>query len=140
MPLFLYGFILSQLDGEGARQMQLQQEEASRHAFKESLLKQIAINTGSNLSDIKNVSEADNRKDKINRALLQATPIKPKYVDMTLIDDTPFETPHYESSIGSELSGRTNRRLYFEEQEQNDLINKQEQQIENIKKETMQQL
>ena len=27
------GLILSQLDGEGTRQMQLQQEEASRHAF-----------------------------------------------------------------------------------------------------------
>ena len=44
-------FIFSQLDGEGTRQMQLQQEKASKQAFKESLLKQIAINTGSNLSD-----------------------------------------------------------------------------------------
>ena len=34
-------------------QMQLQQEEASRHAFTESLLQQAAINTGSNLSDMK---------------------------------------------------------------------------------------
>ena len=41
--------ILSQLDGEGVRQMQLQQEEANRQAFKESLLKQVATNTGSNL-------------------------------------------------------------------------------------------
>ena len=48
------GFILSQLDGEGTRQMQLQQEEASRHAFKEVLLKHIAINTGSKSSDMKN--------------------------------------------------------------------------------------
>ena len=45
------GFLLGQLDGEGNRQMVLRQEEASRHAFEESLLKQIAINTGSNLSD-----------------------------------------------------------------------------------------
>ena len=59
---------LSQLNGEGAGQMQLQQEEASRHAFKESLLKHIAINTGSDLSDMKNDSDADSRKDKINRA------------------------------------------------------------------------
>ena len=41
------GFILSRLDGEGARIMEQQQEMASKHAFKESLLKQIAINTGS---------------------------------------------------------------------------------------------
>ena len=113
--------------------MQLQQEEASRHAFKESLLKQIAINTGSNLSDMKNDSDADNRKDRINRAFT-TPPMKPKSFDMTLMDDTPFETPHYEQSIASDLSDRINRRLDFEEQEEIDLINKQEQQIENIKK------
>ena len=56
------GLILSQLNGEVTRQMLLQQEEASRHAFKESLSKQIAINTGSNLSDLKNDSDADSRK------------------------------------------------------------------------------
>ena len=36
------------------RQMQLQQEQASKQAFKEHLLKQIAFNTGSNLSDLRN--------------------------------------------------------------------------------------
>ena len=34
------GFILSQLDGEGMRTMQLQQEIASKEALKESLLRQ----------------------------------------------------------------------------------------------------
>ena len=33
--VFREGFILRQLDGEGTRQMQLQQEEAIRHAFKQ---------------------------------------------------------------------------------------------------------
>ena len=56
------------------------------------------------------------------------------------MDDTPFETPHYEQSISSNLSNRINRRLYFEEQEEIDPINKQEQQIENLKKETIQHL
>ena len=51
---FLRGFISSQLDGEGMRQMQLQQEQASKQAFKERLLKQIAIKTGFNLSDMRN--------------------------------------------------------------------------------------
>ena len=46
------GFILSQLDGVGTRQMQFQQE-ASRHAFKESLSKQIATNVGYILPDEK---------------------------------------------------------------------------------------
>ena len=62
------GFILSQLDGEGTRQMQLQQEQASKQAFKEHLLKQIAMNTGSNLSDLRNQSEADLRTERVNQA------------------------------------------------------------------------
>ena len=36
------GFILSQLDGEGMRQMEKQQEIASKELFKESLFKQTA--------------------------------------------------------------------------------------------------
>ena len=63
------GFILSQLAGEGTRQMQLQQEQASKQAFKESLLKQTAINTGSNFSDLRNQSEADLRTGRVNQAL-----------------------------------------------------------------------
>ena len=63
------GFILSQLDGEGVRQMQLQQEKASKQAFQESLSKQIAINTGSNLPDLTNRSDADLRTERVNQAL-----------------------------------------------------------------------
>ena len=36
------GFVLSQLDGEGMRQMEKQQEMASEEAYKEHLLKGIA--------------------------------------------------------------------------------------------------
>ena len=49
--------------------MQLQQEQASKQAFKEHLLKQIAMNTGSNLSDLRNQSEADLRTERVNQAL-----------------------------------------------------------------------
>ena len=35
------GFVLSQLDGDGMRQMEIQQELASKGAYKEHLLKQI---------------------------------------------------------------------------------------------------
>ena len=63
------GFILSQLDNEGVRQMQLQQEQASKQAFKDSLLKQIAINTGSDLSDMRNQNEADLRTERVTQAL-----------------------------------------------------------------------
>ena len=102
-------------------------------------LKQIAMNTGSNLPDMKNDSDTYSRKDRVNRAFT-TPPMKPKAYDMTLMDDTPFETPQNENSIASDLSHRTNRRLYFEKQSQIDLINKQEQQIENVKKETIQHL
>ena len=36
------GFVMSQLDGEGARIMERQQEMASKEAYKEHLLKEIA--------------------------------------------------------------------------------------------------
>ena len=47
---------------------------------------------------MKNGSDADGRKDSNNIAII--TPlIKPEPFDMTLMDDTPFETPQYEQSI-----------------------------------------
>ena len=130
-------FFNHNLVGMGTRQMQLQQEEASKHAFKENLLKQIAINIGSNLSDMKNDSDTDSRKDRVNIAYA-TPPMKPKAYDMTLMDDTPFETPHYENPIAYDLPHRISRRLDFEEQDEIDIINKQEQQIDNTKKETIQ--
>ena len=64
---------------------------------------------------MKNDSDTDSRKDRINRAFT-TPPMKPKAYDMTLLDDTPSDTPHYEHPTASELSHRTNRRLGFEEQ------------------------
>ena len=116
--------------------MQLQQEQASKQAFLNSLLKQIAVNTGYDLPDMKHDSGAGGRKYRINIAI--TPPIKPKSFDMALMGDTPFETPHYEQSISPDLSSRINRRLGFEEQGGIDFINQQEQRIENIKKETIQ--
>ena len=63
------GSVLSHLDGEGMRAMEIQQEIASKHAFKESLLKQAAINTGSNVSDLRNQHEADLRTERVTQAL-----------------------------------------------------------------------
>jgi len=63
------GFILSQLDGEGMREMQRQQEMASKEAYKEHLLKQIAINSGAKLSDLKNGANAETQTDKVERML-----------------------------------------------------------------------
>ena len=45
------GFVLSQLDNEGMRQMGRQQENASKESEKEHVLKEIAKNTGANIHD-----------------------------------------------------------------------------------------
>jgi len=63
------GFVLSQLDGEGMRQMHIQQENASKELFKESLLKQIAVNAGVNLSDLMTDSKADTQTERVAQML-----------------------------------------------------------------------
>ena len=63
------GFVLSQLDGEGQRVMEQQQEMASKEAFKEHLLNQIAKNTGANMHDLRSESSNQSRKERINRAV-----------------------------------------------------------------------
>ena len=63
------GFVLSQLDGEGQRQMEKQQEMASKEAYKEQLLKQIAKNTGSDLHDLRNDNHQDLRIERVNNVI-----------------------------------------------------------------------
>ena len=68
------GFVLSQLDGEGMRQMEKQQEMASKESYKEHLLKEIAKNTGSNIHDLRNDNQDDMRKERIDRAVNSNVP------------------------------------------------------------------
>ena len=42
------GYVMSQLDGEGMRTMERQQEMASKKAYEKHLLNEIAKNTGAN--------------------------------------------------------------------------------------------
>ena len=69
------GYILSQLDGEGHRQMEKQQEMASKEAYKEHLLKQIAQNNNNSNSDnishhsFRTANEGDLREQRINNML-----------------------------------------------------------------------
>ena len=133
------GFILHQLDGEGTRQMQLQQEQASRHAFGNSFLNKLLLILVLIYRICKMILVQIIEKTGLTE-YSTTPPMKPQEFDMTRMDDTPFETPHYENPIASDLSHRINRRLGFEEQEELYLINKHEQQIENTKKETVQHL
>ena len=69
------GFVLSQLDNEGMRQMEKQQEMASKEAYKEHLLKQIAQNNNNSNSDnishhsFRTANEGDLREQRINNML-----------------------------------------------------------------------
>ena len=63
------GFVLSQLDGEGMRQMEKQQEMASKESYKEHLLKEIARNTGANIHDLRNDSHQEMRRARVDSAL-----------------------------------------------------------------------
>ena len=62
------GFILSQLDGQGQREMERQQEMASKEAYKEHLLKQIAKNTG-NIHDLRNDHRQEVQNERVNNAV-----------------------------------------------------------------------
>ena len=59
------GFVLSQVHGEGPRIMERQQELASKEAYKEHLLKQIAINTGGNLSDLRQSAHTETQNERV---------------------------------------------------------------------------
>merc|ERR1711966_538762 len=63
------GFVLSQLDGEGMRAMQLQEEQAMKESLKDHLLKQSSQETGVNMGDFRIPSEAKKRNIRINNML-----------------------------------------------------------------------
>ena len=134
------GYVLSQLDGEGMRAMERQQEMANKQAFKESLLKQIAINTGSNLSDLRSEHDQETRTERINNAIgtLPEFPSWASY-DMARDDgDSSYDTPGQPPT--ADYSDRVNRSLDMEEEEQVNMRNKKDEQKEQIRKHTSQQL
>ena len=125
------------------RAMEKQQEIASKQAFKESLLKEIAINTGSNLSDLRSDSHQEMRDERIREF---TTPVRsrPETYDLTRGDDfTPFDTPSspfYETPALSDYSNRINRRIDSEEQEQINARNRQLNKREQTRQEASQHL
>ena len=83
------------------------QEMASKQAFKESLLKPIAINTGSNLSDLRNQHEAGLRTERVNQALntnAQLYHMSQSDHEMESMHSLP---PSNETEIRDDMSTRT---------------------------------
>jgi hypothetical protein len=137
------GFVLSQLDGEGQRAMEKQQEMASKEAFKESLLKEIAINTGSNLHDLRSDSEADRRRERFDSLNTPPRNNRPETYDMTENDDdmqSLYSLPISSSTFVSDYSGRINRQLDFEEEEQDNSRIRQESKREKTRQELSEHL
>ena len=63
------GYVMSQLDGEGARLMERQQEMASKESYKEHVLKEIAKNTGANTHDLRNDAHQEMRAERVENAV-----------------------------------------------------------------------
>ena len=68
-PFLRNGFVLPQLDGEGMRAMQLQQEQAMKESLKDQLSKQTSQETGVNISDLRTPSNAKKQNTRINNLL-----------------------------------------------------------------------
>ena len=66
------------------RQMEKQQEIASKESYKEHLLKEIAKNTGTNIHDLRNGSHQEMRTDRVEKAV---------HFDVSQDDDVPMTAP-----------------------------------------------
>ena len=128
--------------------MEKQQEIASKQAFKEHLFKDIAINTGANLHDLRSESHQEVRDDRIREF---TTPLRsrPETYNMAGSDDfTPFDTPSpapfdtqfHDTPLHSDHSSRINRRVDFEEQEEINARSRQQDKREQAIEEVSQQL
>ena len=101
------GFVMSQLDGEGMRTMERQQEMASKESYKEHILKQIATNTGANIHDLRNNSHQELRIDRANQALSlnpQFYQISRRDHDMESLHSLPLSG---DAEIGDDMSDRS---------------------------------
>ena len=129
--------------------MEKQQEMACKQALNNSLLKEIAIHTGSNLSGLRNDSHQEMR-DERSREFITPIRSRPKTCDFPGGDDfTPFDTPSspfFETpgdaslALASDYSDRINRRIDFEEQEQTNARNRQQNKREQTRQEASQHL
>ena len=131
------------------RQTQIQQEQASKEAFKERLWKQIAVNTGANLSDLRTDSNAETQTERVNRAIGKGygtDPTKTETFNMAQSDDdgnfdtpsgTPFQTPR---PATTDYSGKVNKQIDLDEQYKINMANRKQQALDRIKQETSQHL
>ena len=100
------GFVPSQLDGEGMRAMERQQEQASKESYKEHF-EEIANNTSANTHDFRNDAHQELRPERINQALNPTT----QFYDISRSDHEMESThslpPSIETEIRDNMSDRS---------------------------------
>ena len=101
------GYVMSQLDGEGMRTMERQQEAASKEAFKEHILKQIATNTGANIHDLRNDSHQELRTDRVEKAVHVDMAQGDDDVDVTMTQATGVQAKAQTDSTGVQAKAQT---------------------------------
>ena len=97
------GFVLSQLDGEGMKQMERHQETAIKESHKEHLLKEIAKNTGANIHDLRNDSHQEMRTERVEKAVYFDTPQD----DVPMTQTTGVQSDPQTDSTGVQAQAQT---------------------------------
>ena len=100
------GYVMSQLDGEGARIMERQQELASKEAYKEHILKQIAKHAGANIHDLRNNSHQEMRADRVENAV-HFDFSQDDGVDVTMTQTTGVQAEAQTDPIGVQAKTQT---------------------------------
>ena len=89
------GFELSQLDGEGQRAMERQQQMAVSENYKQSLIKQIASDSGTSASSLRTEVDSQNRKDRVDGIFKSSS----EGSDFQETEDNPVFFKNYDTNI-----------------------------------------
>ena len=100
------GFVLRQLDGDGMRQMHLQQEQASKESHKEHLCKEIAKNI-TNFHDLRNDAQQELRHKRVDNALHFDISQDDDDVGMTQTTSSGVQAEAQTSSSGVQAEAQT---------------------------------
>ena len=104
------GFELSQLDGEGMRSMEKQEQMIASENYKQSLIKQIAKNTGMSASSLRSEVDSQNRQTSVKSMLSFSSPATEHY-DIYAMDNEEGERQVNINKIEIEKGKKYSRRF-----------------------------
>jgi hypothetical protein len=106
------GFELSQLDGEGQRAMERQEQMMASENYKQSLIKQIAKNSGMSASSLRSEVDSQNRQTSVKSMLSFSSPATEHY-DMSANDNEEGERQVNIEKIEIEQRKNILTQIYF---------------------------